>query len=100
MPFVARGRDTGHRLTSNAWRELKQYYREHGYPEYGDREFYGFFYAELLPLVGEANRVWEAGDILKTSYDFRVLKKAEEWRLLWYVPNEVGGITVMKPEDY
>lgn len=56
--------------------------------------------AELLPLVPEAICVWRdnvGGGILKTDYDFRVTKQDRD--VLWYVPNEIGGVTVMRPED-
>lgn len=56
---------------------------------------------ELLLLIPEAVRVWEkniGGGILKTTYDFQVTKQDRD--VLWYVPNEVGGVTMMKPEDY
>lgn len=60
-----------------------------------------FYLAELLPLLPEAIRVWRdnvGGGILKTTYDFQVTR--QDRNVLWYVPNEVGGVTMMKPEDY
>jgi hypothetical protein len=99
VPFVARGKDTGHRITSNAYRELKGYYLGHGYEGYGEAEFYRFFFAELLPLVPAARLKYRQGEILTTNYDFRVSHRKHE-RVLWYIPNERGGITIMKPEDY
>ena len=46
-------------------------------------------------------RVYEkniGGGILKTDFDFRVTNASDD--VLWYIPNEIGGITMMKPEDY
>lgn len=101
IPFVAGSKDTGHRITSNAWHELKEHYRANGYQDYTDRQFYDFFFAELLPLVPEAYRQWERQGILTTNYDFRVEKyNSSRSDQLWYIPNEVGGVTTMKPEDY
>ena len=98
IPFITRERDTGHRITSAAWEDLTAYHRNHGYPEYQDEQFYRFFFAELLPLVPAAREGWDHGGILKTDYTFNT--KARTEGLLWYVPNERGGITIMKPEDY
>ena len=98
VPFIAGKRDTLHQITSNAFNELSVYHRNNMYPNYDDAEFYRFFFYELLPLVGEARRVYGKGDILKTTFDFLMVKDASE-EILWYVPNEVGGITMMLPSD-
>jgi hypothetical protein len=99
VPFVAGGKDTGHRITGNAYGELKRYYSGRGHESYGDAEFYRFFFAELLPLVPAARLKYRQGGILTTNYDFSASHGKHE-RVLWYIPNEKGGITIMKPEDY
>jgi hypothetical protein len=98
IPFLAPSGDTKHRVTRNAWEELIQHYRKKGYQDYDDAQFYRFFFAEMLPLAPFAKREYEKGGILKTDYDFHVVKKGD--KVLWYLPNEVGGVTMMKPEDY
>jgi len=65
---------------------------------YTDQAFYRFFMAELLPLVPAAHHEWNYGDILKTDYLFNTQCRSDG--VLWHVPNERGGITVMRPEDY
>jgi hypothetical protein len=98
IPFIDRDRDTGDRMTASAWHDLTEYHRAHGYPDYADEQFYRFFYAELQPLVAPARHAWDHSDILKTDYTFNTNQRAEG--TLWYIPNERGGITIMKPEDY
>jgi hypothetical protein len=98
IPFLTAKQDTGHRITSNAWQELTTYHREHGSPEHDDAAFYRFFFAELLPLVKAAHQAWNNADILKTDYTFNTTVRMEG--VLWYVPNERNGITIMLPEDY
>ena len=98
IPFVVGKRDTLHRITSNAFNELSDYYRQRGYPQYETTEFYHFFFLEVLPLVPEAHRVWDAKSILKTTYEFAVTQRDSD--VLWYVPNEIGGVTMMLPTDY
>jgi hypothetical protein len=98
VPFIDRDQDTGHRITQTAWNELTTYHSARRYPDYEDTAFYRFFYAELQPLVSAARHEWDYGDILKTDYTFNTNLRAEG--LLWYVPNERGGITMMLPEDY
>ena len=101
IPFLTpQGEDTRHRITSNAYHALKEHYVPQ-YPEYQDADFYRFFFNELLPLVPEALRVYERGDILTTDFNYRVEKyDPEKNKQLWYIPNEVGGITEMLPSDY
>jgi hypothetical protein len=54
VPFVtSQGRDTGHRITYNAYTELTEHYKANGYGAYSDKQFHDFFLAELLPLVPE-----------------------------------------------
>lgn len=97
VPFVVNGKDTGHRITTNAVTELMEHYGKEGSEE--GEGFIAFILCELLPLVPFAVRKWESGGILETDFDFRVGKSGGRNRL-WFIPNERGGITVMKPEDY
>ena len=43
VPFVASRRDTGHRITRNAFETLKRHYGGEGYEGYTDRRFHDFF---------------------------------------------------------
>lgn len=102
IPFVANNRDTRHRMTNNAFHELKQHYKERrAYNDYADTDFYRFFFNEFIVLVPYAVREYQRGGILETDFDFKVgrfsVTKSDR---LWYLPNEVGGVTMMKPEDY
>jgi len=98
IPFAVRTRDTGHRITRHAWDELTTYQKAHGYTDYTETQFHDFFLAELLPLVPRAHHDWNYREILKTDYAFST-RPANEG-VIWYVPNERGGITMMLPEDY
>lgn len=101
IPFVVGNRDTRHRITGNAFRTLKEYYSARGYARYRDEQFGEFFLRELLPLVPEALHVYQhnvGGGVLKTDYDFSVTKKRDD--VLWYIPNERNGVTIMLPGDY
>ena len=62
-------------------------------------ETLNFVLCELLPLVPYAFKAYEQGGILKTNYKFKVgnFKHSE---IIWMIPNEIGGLTLMKPEDY
>ncbi len=91
--------DTRHRITSNAWHSLVEHYRQKGYEDYSDEEFKRFFLAELLPLASFAVQAWKEGELLKTNYDFSVIHTKQS-ETLWFIPNEIGGVTIMKPEDY
>jgi hypothetical protein len=42
--------------------------------------------------------VSERRGTLKTDYNFSVTTRDEE--VLWYLPNEVRGVTMMLPSDY
>lgn len=98
IPFMVGDKDTRHRITSNAHHELKEHYQAQGY-DYDDARYLGFFFHELLALVPLAVKEYRAGGILRTDYNFRVVKD-ERQEILWYLPNEIGGVTMMKPEDY
>ena len=37
---------------------------------------------------------------MKTDYDFSVTAERELEQIPWYLPNEIGGVTMMFPEDY
>ena len=45
-----------------------------------------------------ALRKYECGGVLKTNYNFAVTKA--DRTVLWHLPNQVGGVTLMLPEDY
>lgn len=90
------GADTGHRITRNALEELKRYHRDKA--EESEDSFLRYVLLELLPIAGTAAKLYEAGGVLKTGYDFSNVGRGQG--VLWYLPNEVGGITIMKPEDY
>ena len=100
-PFLTpQSRDTRHRITANAYHELTEHHRP-VYPNYTEQDFMRFYLAELLPLAPEAFRVYEkniGGGILKTDDDFQITNQERD--VVWYVPNDVGGVTMMKPEDY
>ncbi len=96
IPFIVGGRDTGHRITTNLDHDLKEHHK--GY-NYEDAEYLAFFFNELLPLVPYAVREWEKKGILKSDYDFRVGETQGE-KVIWYVPNEANGVTMMRPDDY
>lgn len=38
IPFVVAERDTGQRIATNAWHELKEHYRKKGYEKYIDAQ--------------------------------------------------------------
>lgn len=97
VPFCTSRGDTGHRITRNAYATLREHHRN-GYPAYSDAEFLRFFFAELLPLIPTARTVYGRRGILKTTYDFRVVEQQDQ--VLWYLPNENDGVTIMLPEDY
>lgn len=50
IPFITTKRDTGHRVTTNAWNALIEYHADRC-RNYGDAEFYRFLFAELLPIA-------------------------------------------------
>jgi hypothetical protein len=98
--LTPQGRDTRHRITATAYEQLTEHHAP-AYSQYAEADFMRFYLNELLALVPEAVRVYEkniAGGILKTDFDFRVTKASGD--VLWYIPNEIGGVTMMKPEDY
>jgi hypothetical protein len=101
LPFILKGKDTGMRITSAAYEELKEHYRAKGYADYSEDQFKKFFFAEICALIPTAVREWGRGRVLTTNYDFRVEgydpKKA---RQLWYEPNENSAITCLKPEEH
>lgn len=88
-----------HRITRNAYEELKSHYQDKGYSDYKNNEFILFFGNEVLVLSGFAIRNFNNGGILKTDYNFKV-GNYKHSKVLWLIPNELGGVTLMKPEDY
>lgn len=100
IPFYTRRADTGHRITSNAFHELNEHHRP-AYPTHEEGDFLRFYFAELLALIPAALEADRRGSYLTTNFDFQIQQYAAGRRdQLWYVPNEVGGVTMMKPEDY
>lgn len=96
LPLRAGGKDTGHRITRNAYETLRREYENEGWDGSYLRQF---VLNETLPLTPYAKHRWNTGGLFKTDYRFRS-KRDSEGAVLWYVPNELGGITVMLPEDY
>jgi len=96
IPFIAGGRDTGHRITGNLYHDLKAHYKEYNYD---DPEYLKFFLNELLPLVPYAIKEWDQKNMLQSNYDFKVGEQGDGEKI-WYVPNEKHGVTMMHPEDY
>lgn len=63
-------------------------------------ECLNFVLCETLPLVAYAfNEYNNKNGILKTNYKFKV-GKFKHSEIIWMIPNELGGLTLMKPEDY
>lgn len=62
-------------------------------------ECLNFVLCETLPLIAYAFKADQQGGIFKTNYMFKVgnFKHSE---IIWMMPNELGGLTLMKPEDY
>ena len=58
-----------------------------------------FILNETLCLVAYAFKADQQNEIFKTNYMFKVgnFKHSE---IIWMMPNELGGLTLMKPEDY
>lgn len=83
-----------HRVTNNALVEIKNKY---SYDDY--YETLKFIHAELIPLITLAFKTYNKGSILKTNYNFKV-GNFKHTQILWFIPNEQNGITIMKPEDY
>ena len=54
---------------------------------------------ELIPIQDLGFKMYNAGDIMKNNYKFKV-GNFKPSKVIWYIPNELGGLTVMKPEDY
>ncbi len=87
------GRDTGHRITANALHELKTYLNDRR----DEASLALYVLREILPLLPEAYRCdREEQRFLAVGYDFRVRRDGP----LWLTPNEIGGTTLMKREDY
>ena len=58
-----------------------------------------FVLCELLPITPYAFKMYENGGILKSNYLFRV-GNYKHSQIIWYIPNELGGLTLMMPGDY
>ena len=59
-----------------------------------------FFLAEILPLEPFAKKTYERGGIMKLSYKFEVIERETSGPVLWLMPNELNGLTLMRPSDY
>ena len=101
IPFLGAGFDSRHRITSNAFHDLNEHHQP-AYPSYKNHDFLRFYFAELLPLIPAAfDTDKRHRRYLTTDFDFRCIKyEPSRHGQLWYVPNEVGGITMMLPSDY
>ena len=80
------GHDTPHEMKQAMCRAAF----DHGITHFDLANNYG-------PPPGRAEEAF--GDILKTDFNFRV-GDYKHSNVLWYLPNERRGITMMKPEDY
>ena len=107
-------------ITNAAFQELKEYYKKQyseysriyresdaqclrtynkQYSEYSNFDFLSFFHNEILILEPFAKKEYAKGGILSTNFKFKV-GKFKHSQILWFIPNEKGGITVMLPGDY
>jgi len=83
------------RITNNAYTELTR-----KYPNYKtNQELLDFIQFELNILVPYAFKRYNRGSMLKSDYNFKV-GNFKHSQILWFIPNENKGITIMKPEDY
>ena len=82
-----------HRITNNALEAIKEKYNK------DDGQALEFVFYELMPLIPYAFKMYVHGDLLATDYNFKV-GKFRHSQIIWFIPNENKGITVMKPEDY
>lgn len=87
---------TPHRVTNSLLEAIKRKYN------YEDNEAYQFILNEMLILVPYAIKTYNAGGIFKTNFKFKVgnFKHSEHSEIIWFIPNENNGVTVMRPEDY
>jgi len=83
------------RLTNQAYIDLNK-----KYPNYStNKEFLDFINFELNILLPYAVKKYNQGGILKTDFNFKV-GEFKHTQILWFLPNENKGITIMKPSDY
>jgi len=83
------------RITNNAYVELTKKYDHYE----TNKELLDFIQFELNILFPYAVKKYNQGGILKTNFDFKV-GNYKHSQILWLIPNENKGITIMKPEDY
>jgi len=83
------------RITNNAFTQLHT-----KYPNYEtNKELLDFIQFELNILMPYAFKRYNRGSMLKSDYNFKV-GNFKHSQILWFIPNENKGITIMKPEDY
>jgi len=92
--FIHRLNETD-RITDNAFMDLNKKYDHYE----TNKELLDFISFELRILKPYAIKKYNQGGILKTNYDFKV-GNYKHSQILWFMPNENKGITVMKPSDY
>jgi len=85
--------NSNHAITDNLFCELQKEYNN------SLNENMNFVLCELLPLISYAFKTYEKGGILKTNFKFKV-GNYKHSKIIWFIPNEIGGLTLMKPEDY
>jgi len=85
--------DSKNRVTNNAFIKIQKKYN------YSLDETLKFIYCELMPIIPYAKKTFDQGGILKSDFNFKV-GNFKHTQILWYIPNENQGITLMLPEDY
>ena len=104
MPFIMKT-NTGlkeipsDRITANAFNSLVEHYKGKGYAEYSEVDFLSFFFNEMLILKSFAVQKYAKGGLMKTDFNFKV-GDFKHSKVLWLMPNENKGITIMLPSDY
>lgn len=84
---------SNNRVTNSALMAIKRKYN------YSYGQTLDFINNELLPISQYAFKIFNQGGILKTNFRFKV-GNFRHSEILWFIPNENNGLTVMRPEDY
>jgi len=83
------------RITNQAFNDLRI-----KYPQYEtNQDLIDFINFEASILKPFAIKLYNKGGILKSDFNFKV-GNFKHTQILWFLPNENKGITVMKPDDY